>query len=234
MSLSPRQLPVATLLGVLATSCSLLLPSAPYEGPWTPDGSASDGDVPHHIDGGRPDATRPDADEPLDASEDVEPDTSHCVDEVCNGRDDDCDGMVDEDFDCPAGSERPCSYCGISGTELCVAGCTWGACAAACPGDRPTCCWESECVDTDWNANHCGGCGNGCAAGQSCCSGRCIDTSGDRNNCGGCGVVCDFAVSCCGGTCVSTAFSDAHCGRCFNPCRGLLSYCSFGECRGGG
>ena len=50
--------------------------------------------------------------------------------EVCNGRDDDCDGMIDPDCACTIGATQPCGIdigeCTI-GTQTCVGG-TWGAC----------------------------------------------------------------------------------------------------------
>ncbi|MBM4320515.1 MAG: hypothetical protein FJ125_11280, partial [Deltaproteobacteria bacterium] len=49
--------------------------------------------------------------------------------EACNGRDDDCDGEVDEEL------SRPCSSpCG-DGEERCAGG-AWGACSAPAPGEE--------------------------------------------------------------------------------------------------
>ena len=45
--------------------------------------------------------------------------------EACNGEDDDCDGLVDETFACPARSSVECmSVCGTAGTGLCTESCT--------------------------------------------------------------------------------------------------------------
>jgi hypothetical protein len=50
-------------------------------------------------------------------------------DETCNGRDDDCDGGTDEDFDCREGDFQPCETdCGSTGTRACTDVCTWSAC----------------------------------------------------------------------------------------------------------
>jgi len=50
--------------------------------------------------------------------------------EVCNGRDDDCDGITDPDCDCVNGATLPCGMdvgaCEL-GTQTCVGG-EWGAC----------------------------------------------------------------------------------------------------------
>jgi len=49
--------------------------------------------------------------------------------ESCNNRDDDCDGLIDEDFSCRIGSTRSCTtFCGTSGTQTCNSSCTWGSC----------------------------------------------------------------------------------------------------------
>jgi hypothetical protein len=49
--------------------------------------------------------------------------------ESCSGLDDDCDGLLDETFDCVLGSEVPCTNsCGSVGVALCLDGCALGAC----------------------------------------------------------------------------------------------------------
>jgi len=49
--------------------------------------------------------------------------------EACTGLDDDCDGQVDETFDCVLGSEVGCtSSCESSGVARCVDGCVLGEC----------------------------------------------------------------------------------------------------------
>jgi len=68
-----------------------------------------------------------------------------CVppDETCNAEDDDCDSMVDEDFECAAGSSGTCTTsCGSTGSRTCRAACTWRACsppAEACNGMDDDC-----------------------------------------------------------------------------------------------
>ncbi|MBN1770410.1 MAG: hypothetical protein JXB32_04045 [Deltaproteobacteria bacterium] len=49
--------------------------------------------------------------------------------ETCNGRDDDCDTVVDDGFECLAGTSGGCTTsCGTSGTRVCAASCAWGSC----------------------------------------------------------------------------------------------------------
>ncbi len=73
--------------------------------------------------------------------------------ERCNGVDDDCDGLSDEN-----------SF-GLCGDDLV---CEGGACG--CPAERSC---GGGCVDIDTDPNHCGGCGNACAPGQGCVDGGC-------------------------------------------------------------
>jgi hypothetical protein len=52
--------------------------------------------------------------------------------EVCNGCDDDGNGMDDDGFECGRGTSEPCTVpaCGTTGTRVCSASCGWGTCAA--------------------------------------------------------------------------------------------------------
>ncbi len=88
------------------------------------------------------------------------------------------------------------------------------------------------CVQLDSSAEHCGACGNACAADALCdrgscqplaagCSGsallcgrECVDASSDESNCGGCGQSCPEQASCAAGACA---------------CPGALSACG-AEC----
>jgi hypothetical protein len=58
--------------------------------------------------------------------------------EVCNGVDDDCNTVCDDGIGCCAGTSRTCmTSCGSTGTEMCLADCTYGACvppAETCNG----------------------------------------------------------------------------------------------------
>lgn len=87
---------------------------------------------------------------------------SSCVvmTEQCNGRDDDCDGMIDEN--------DPMA-------PLCAAGqtCRAGACVSGgCPAGTTAC--GGACVNLASDTLHCGACGSACPAGQRCASGVCV------------------------------------------------------------
>jgi hypothetical protein len=114
-----------------------------------------------------------------DAEEaDGDGDGEACADnpEICNGLDDDCDGVADEDFDCVLGAVEPCSYCGVAGTTQCAEGCVLTGCDAACPAETPDCCTD-VCVDLTADPLHCGLCTTACAEGWLCLSGVCDDGS---------------------------------------------------------
>ncbi len=99
--------------------------------------------------------------------------------ETCNGRDDDCDGVVDNGYACGAGQTGPCATaCGSTGTRSCLASCAWDTCippAETCNG-----------VDDNCNAT--------CDEGFTCCAGSTRDctalgfysgTAVCRGDCGG-------------------------------------------------
>ncbi len=94
--------------------------------------------------------------------------------EVCNGKDDDCDGFVDNGFDCALGDTQKCgSDVGEcrQGTQQCEAGCQWGACTGGVePQDEK--CEGSKDEDCDGTVDN----GCGCSAGETkdCCGGSSI------------------------------------------------------------
>ena len=113
--------------------------------------------------------------------------------EICDSRDNDCNGRIDESAAC-------CTGCASLGTDRGRADiCTLeGACdCSTAPGVEP------------------------CGAGQTCCGGGCVDITSDVANCGACGAacteqadrctarncacgsgpVCDFINVCTGGSC---------------------------------
>lgn len=58
--------------------------------------------------------------------------------EVCDGADNDGDGLSDENFICLAGSDESCiTSCGTIGTRHCSEFCTWESCAGDCMDDSP-------------------------------------------------------------------------------------------------
>jgi hypothetical protein len=127
------------------------------------------------VDDGGADA---DADDGQEDAADEAIDGEACVlaQELCNGVDDDCDGEIDEDFECVPGTISDCSVCGLSGSQSCSDECMLSACDAACPEETPDCCGDT-CVDTLTDPIYCGGCGNPCPEGWECISGVCDDGS---------------------------------------------------------
>lgn len=152
--------------------------------------------------------------------------------EKCNGLDDDCDGVVDEDCGCDtvvceqrcltAWGPKHCGSCGnlCANEEVCLP--IDSACQGAfCP---------SECR---------------CAVGRTLCGVRCADLSLDPSNCGRCGVVCGAEQSCqegkcvlscsegkssCDGRCVDLKSDPQHCGDCTTKCA-ENQICDQGACR---
>ena len=72
--------------------------------------------------------------------------------EVCNGKDDDCDGSVDEGFQCLAGQTQSaaCGNCGTK-TRTCTSSCTWGS-YGSCSG-------QGVCSPGATQSVACGNCG---------------------------------------------------------------------------
>jgi hypothetical protein len=71
--------------------------------------------------------------------------------ETCDGKDNDCDGDVDEGCECKNGSEQPCgSNLGLCklGTQTCTDG-TWGTCKGATLPDTEVCDREDNDCDGD-------------------------------------------------------------------------------------
>ncbi len=167
--------------------------------------------------------------------------------EVCNGIDDDCNGMVDED---PAAT----ASCNETGT---VGACVMGGCTIAmCTGTYANCdgLTSNGCeADLDSDAAHCGACGNACPTGGPCtsgtcgcpasqpmvCGGACVDTTSDTANCGGCGSACPAGATCSGGTCHCALGYLVCSGACVDPmadtnnCGGCGQTCTGGSCAGG-
>jgi hypothetical protein len=133
--------------------------------------------------------------------------------EVCDGKDNDCNGIVD---DAPATDPACASQMGSGGV------CQGGKCA--CGSGTQTC--GGKCTDTSTDKNNCGGCAKACpsvavcnggkcacpASGQTLCGSTCIDTQSDAQNCGGCGKTCAAGQACAGGSCSCPTAGQTYCG----------------------
>jgi hypothetical protein len=94
--------------------------------------------------------------------------------EVCNGKDDDCDGNIDEGFNKQTDNNN-CGACGTScGTGRCCAG---------------------SCVNLQTSTLNCGACGTVCAPNFGCCTGSWKNLVNDSSNCGTCGHKCVLGCS---------------------------------------
>jgi hypothetical protein len=140
--------------------------------------------------------------------------------EVCNGKDDDCNGVVDDGNLCPTGST-----------------CTNGVCLpATCNGENVQCPEGYTCNLTTHacDAKLCPA--TACPAGAICRSGACVDPCA--------GVTCGPGASCSGGVCIGGGCALAGCPgagqRCVNgfcvadPCAGTAcpdgTFCRLGDC----
>jgi hypothetical protein len=108
--------------------------------------------------------------------------------EACNGADDDCDGAVDEDFSCIAGTVVGCSTsCGSAGSGRCTDRCTLPTGAACAPP-------VEACNGRDDDCNGATDEGLPCAPGQVL---PCVTTCGTSGT-GACSPLCELpsAASC--------------------------------------
>jgi hypothetical protein len=127
--------------------------------------------------------------------------------ETCNGKDDDCNGSIDDKVSCP----NPPNGRGVCNGN--------SGCGVTCDGGFNLC--GAACISSN-DLNNCGRCGNRCMpnGGTAICAN------------GSCDVSCSGTTLKCKGACVPS--DDSNCGRCDNRCTGNLtclgSQCG---CRGG-
>jgi len=98
-------------------------------------------------------------------NEDVIPDSDADTDtlptEICDGVDNNGDGIIDEGFECKLGDSFQCqTACGSVGTVVCQAGCVWGDCippTETCDnGVDDDCDGKIDCADPDCSSKiHC-------------------------------------------------------------------------------
>jgi hypothetical protein len=118
--------------------------------------------------------------------------------EVCNGIDDNCNGVADEGFACILGRTQACSVGACGGTQTCVAGCSWGACTVTateiCNGVDDNCNGVTDegftCIPGRTQACSVGACGGTQTCSSSCGWGSCTVTAvescnGVDDNCNG-------------------------------------------------
>ncbi|WP_437999165.1 MXAN_6577-like cysteine-rich protein [Sorangium sp. So ce185] len=127
---------------------------------------------------------------------------------------------------------------------VCSASCARGDTSSITCDDGLAMCGGAECVDTQVDPDHCGGCDGVCASGQRCEAGECVGE--DKGNGGGGGdqggieapgesdgtggALCAPGLEPCSGGCVDLDINPHHCGGCGQECpAGQL--CEGGACR---
>ena len=160
--------------------------------------------------------------------------------EVCDGKDNDCDGIVDDEPAVDAACEAS------TPGDVCESG------ACSCK----TMCGGATCVDLSTDLDHCGACATPCPTGATClagacacpsgqtaCNGACVNEQKDPANCGGCSTACPAAQTCqngtcacptvgeslCGSACVDELTDNTHCGGCGTTCPAYET-CQSGVC----
>jgi hypothetical protein len=132
----------------------------------------------------------------------AEPVPAMCVpmSESCNGADDDCDGVIDNDPDENTTIDESCSSLNRPGT------CVDGACQSDCAPGYTSCDASPDCETLLGTVTDCGGCDDPCGAGEACTDGACHCPGGGNvgsdAHCGTCGDACDDDAYCDDGACI--------------------------------
>jgi hypothetical protein len=116
-----------------------------------------------------------------DDCDDSEPAVHGGQSESCDGKDNDCDGSIDDGATCSGNASCQCggicvdlssdaAHCG-SCNKACPTGGSCVASACVCPSGTSDC--GTSCANTQTDANHCGACNNKCNTGASCSAGKC-------------------------------------------------------------
>ena len=157
-------------------------------------------------------------------------DTATCIplSELCNGADDDCDDLVDEDFDLSSDPEN-CGSCGTRcGSAHATAQCVASECRLTCDASFLDCNGDNaDGCETDISrAETCGACDGPCDGATPLCE---LGAGGAY----ACASACPAATEDCGGACIDTQTSPQHCGDCATSCPdppGSTPSCVAGTC----
>ncbi|MBI5489781.1 MAG: putative metal-binding motif-containing protein [Deltaproteobacteria bacterium] len=110
--------------------------------------------------------------------------------EVCNGVDDNCNGLADEGFTCIFGGTQACWVGSCPGTQSCGAGCNWGSCSVTagevCNGVDDNCNGDTDegftCIAGRTQACSVGSCSGTQTCSGSCSWGACTVTASETCN----------------------------------------------------
>ena len=169
-----------------------------------------------------------DGDGDADADADADGDEVVCGPEVCNYRDDDCDGMIDEGFNLTT-STAHCGRCDnacpsepINASSRCLA----AECVIVCDSGFDDCTGgpSDGCETSLASPLTCGGCDVVCPESEPVCLGS--EFTGY-----GCAVECPDTYEDCDGACVDVFSDPGHCGDCLSTCASPVH--SSATCTGG-